>query len=268
MNIHGPVRSTPPLPTGALLRLFECDWYWSMTGAGEFSHQRLANCVANELSNSFNRCGRATSSVLPGRQGALMQLERGTLALVISPKNARFDGAFPHDISSSLNHCQHLYAEQVTRCNASQSGWSAEVYAARRYESVLRACERNANSWGAHVQFMRENNETKCVHASRAEAERYQIAFLSLLERRPLPPQRRGRVCDPGPLWNQLHTRWKLNDVIGVAHSADAAGAAKQVRAAIQHITRIFQTNESSEVRPVPAPGMWLLSASQVDSLR
>ena len=73
------------LPRGVLLRLFECDWKWSMAGAGSLQKQRLADCVANELSNTFNRCGRACSSVLQGIEAPpLMQLERGALGVVLA----------------------------------------------------------------------------------------------------------------------------------------------------------------------------------------
>ena len=121
----------------------------------------------------------------------------------------------------------------------------------QRYETMRRACERSPeyDSWKAHVQFMGLDwNVTRCVHSTRAEAERYQQAFLSLLERHPLPRPRRGGQtrrgepeCDPGPLWNQLMARWRLRDVVGVAYSAGARDAAMQVQAAIQRLSELFR---------------------------
>ena len=113
MAVHN--ANATALPAGSLVRLFECEWKWSMIGAGALRHQRLADCVANELSNTFNRCGRAVSSVLSGFTNVpLMQLERGALGLVLS--RAIVDGGFPHDLSTSMHHCQHLL--QMERCNA------------------------------------------------------------------------------------------------------------------------------------------------------
>ena len=262
---HARMNTTLPLPAGALLRLFECDWKWSMIGAGELRRQRLGDCVANELSNTFNRCGRAVSSLRNSRENTLMQLERGAIGLVIS--DAKFDAAFPHDISSSLHHCQQF---EMQRCNASETGWTAEYYATRRYETMRRACERSPeyDSWKAHVQFMGLDwNVTRCVHSTRAEAERYQQAFLSLLERHPLPRPRRGGQtrrgepeCDPGPLWNQLMARWRLRDVVGVAYSAGARDAAMQVQAAIQRLSELFRDEAST--RPMAAPKLFALTAS------
>ena len=64
------------------MRLFECDWQWSMTGAGALRGARLGDCVANELSNTLNRCGRACSSVVAN--APFMELERVALGLVLA----------------------------------------------------------------------------------------------------------------------------------------------------------------------------------------
>ena len=170
--------------------------------------------------------------------------------------------------TGSIESAIELWTDLLYRgpANASETGWTAEVYAARRYESMRRACEKSAeyDSWKAHVQFLGLDwNVTRCVHTTRAEAERYQQAYLSLLERNPLPrPRGRGGSgpCDPGPLWNQLMARWRLRDVIGVAHSAGAKDAAMQVQAAIQRLSELFRDEAST--RPMAAPKLFALTAS------
>ena len=236
------------LPAGAILRLFECGFSWQgVIGAGLLMHADLGNCVANELSATYmSTCGRACSSIIAGYETHMLKLKNGTLGILISGQSAQVVGAFPHDADTiGLHGCLTRQA----RCNSSRTGWSARVYAQKRYSVALAACAKNFDSWRAHRAFIYQHQSPRtanCMHSSRNAAERFQKAFLSLLERKPLP-RMHGRLCSSGPLWNQLMVRWRFTDIIGVAYSADAARAAVHVHDAIQRLDRVFDIH-----RPLP----------------
>jgi hypothetical protein len=236
------------LPAGALVRLFECGWSWQgLTGAGLLEETDLANCVANELSATYlPTCSRACSSVIAGHEADVLKLKNGTLGILISGTAVHVVGAFPHDADTiGLHGCMTRQA----KCNSSRTGWSARVYAQSRYSIAWAACAKNLDPWRAHRTFIYHSaRAANCMHSTRAAAERFQKAFLSLLERKPLP-RSHGRLCSPGPLWNQLMVHWRFTDIIGVVYTADARRAAMQVHDAIQRLDMVFNIQRRSPMQ-------------------
>ena len=222
------------LPAGAILRLFECSARWQDNfGAGVLEGEALAKCVANELSAAYlPTCARASSSIVSGYESQILKLKNGTLGFLLVGSGVRIVGAFPHDADGIGQHGCMRHA----KCNATLTGWTPRVYARARFANARANCRKGLDSWQSHRLFVRRSTKTtNCVHGTRQAAERYQLAYLDLLERTPLP-----RRCSAGPLWNQLMVRWTFTDIVGVVHSVDAARAATLVQDVIRRFDETF----------------------------
>lgn len=182
--------------------------------------------------------------MIAGYEDRMLKPTNATLGILISQRTAQVVAAFPHD-ADGIGH--HGCMVHRPRCNSSRTGWSARVYAHKRYTATRAACAQSVrshvemDSWRTHRAFVYSGSRTaNCAHRSRGAAEVFQRAYLSLIERKPLPRLPDGRRCSPGPLWNQLMVTWKFSDVIGVVYSEDALHAATRVREAIMRLDKLF----------------------------
>ena len=194
-----------------------CD-EWPEEGATgrQLEDEATHDGVLRAIEASLASMGASTSSVRPGHSSAFYQLGATTLIGFTLSDEVRVLRAYAHD--------SHLFCEtgNVTfderararpRCPAS-AAFTPEAYARGRFAFY----ERHCNSTDTAPDFFNIGFDFNagpvggCWHASRADAERFQEAFLEFV-------RASGTTCDMGLAYNEILAYYEPRHVTSIFYA-------------------------------------------------
>jgi len=208
------------------VRVLECRDKW-----GDEWADFLPDCIANELAS--HTVSRPASSVSAPYDSLFFwegseepnpdQPDSDLIYGIVLSNASAVDAAWPHDAYGTDAPVEY-------QCDRNAS---AEEYAQARVRLCRDMC------WDAEWKVDRAIAWYTGCWGSREMAERFQAAFIALLEQGAL------QGCYPGPLYNQLMVRWSLHMITGVFYSPSASREAFAIHAAITGFLDAFSIEQS-----------------------